>query len=349
MVKPGFLHSTAKRRNRLVIKGLLLFLSVIFLAGCTQTAVTPDALNPQGPGAARIAQLWWLLASLGSLTYLLVVGLLGWALWRKRKSIHPASSEETESPSQRFIIGGGVLFPAVILLIVFGATLSSLVDLNNIRQEEYLLIEVVGHQWWWEINYPHQQFSTANEIHIPVGEPVQFRLNSADVIHSFWVPELHGKLDLIPGRTNTLWLQADEPGQYWGLCAEFCGIQHAKMLLVVVAEPRAAFDEWMTAQRATAVSPATSLTEQGRTVFMETGCAECHTIRGTQALGTLGPDLTHFADRLTLGAGIALNTRGNLSAWVVDPHDMKEANLMPATTLTDDELTALLAYLESLE
>lgn len=331
------------------MKGLLLFLLAILLGGCTQTAVTPDALNPQGPAAKRIADLWWLLVSLGGLTYLLVLVLLGWALWRKRQATDQDSSEATESRSQRFIIGGGVLFPAVILLIVFGSTLSSLVDLNNLQQEDYLLIEVVGHQWWWEVNYPLQQFSTANEIHIPVGEPVQFKLNSADVIHSFWVPELHGKLDLIPGRTNTLWLQADEPGQYWGLCAEFCGIQHAKMLLVVVAEPRAEFDQWLTAQRATAVSPDDPLTQQGQAVFMEKGCDECHTIRGTRALGTLGPDLTHFADRLTLGAGIALNTQGNLSEWVVNPHDMKEGNLMPATTLTDEELTALLAYMQSLE
>lgn len=350
MVKSEFLSPTLIRKNSLGLKGILLLLLVLILAGCTQTAVTPNTLNPQGSGAARIASLWWLMVALGGMTYLLVLGLLGWSLWRKRQSsINHSSHEQTERRSHRFIIGGGVLLPAFVLLFVFGSTLNTLVSLNDVEQDDQILIEVVGHQWWWEINYPHQQFSTANEIHIPVGEPVQFKLNSADVIHSFWVPELHGKLDLIPGHTNTLWLAADEPGQYWGLCAEFCGIQHAKMMLVVVAEPRATFDEWLTAQRAAAVSPDEALTRQGQTVFMESGCAQCHAIRGTRAVGTLGPDLTHFADRLTLGAGTALNTRGNLSEWVVDPHDMKEGNLMPATNLSDEELTAVLAYLESLE
>jgi len=332
----------------MLIKMGLLLTSIIVSVGCTSTAVTPSPLNPKGPAAGRIAGLWWLMMVLGGVTFLLVIGMLGWALWRNRPVEANDQSENFIKDSRRFIIGAGVLFPAVVLLIVFGSTMNTLADLNGLEEDDHLLIEVVGHQWWWQVNYPQQRFSTANEIHIPVGEPVEFKLNSADVIHSFWVPELHGKLDLVPGHTNTLWLEANEPGQYWGLCAEFCGLQHAKMLFVVVAEPRDAFEEWLTDQQAGAAIPEDALSRQGQGIFMARGCADCHTVRGTQAVGNLGPDLTHFADRLTLGAGIAPNTRENLARWIVAPHSMKAGNLMPATSLSEDELSALLAYLESL-
>ncbi|MFO7683241.1 MAG: cytochrome c oxidase subunit II [Chloroflexota bacterium] len=320
------------------------------VAGCTTTAVTPNSLDPQGYAASRIANLWWLLLGLGSMVYLLVMALLAWALWRKRPLSSANDDANTvERRSRPFIIAGGIVFPAIVLVIVFGSTLNVLAGLNGMQENGRLLIEVVGHQWWWEVNYPHQQFSTANEIHIPVGEPVQFKLNSADVIHSFWAPELHGKLDLVPGQTNTLWLQADKPGRYWGLCAEFCGIQHAKMLFVVVAEPREDFDAWLAAQQELAAVPTDALTQQGQNLFMQVGCSDCHRIRGAQAVGDLGPDLTHFADRLTLGAGIAPNDRESLAAWVLNPHTMKGGNIMPATQLTEDELAAIVAYLQSLK
>lgn len=333
------------------LPGLLILLIFIGItAGCTTTAVTPNSLNPQGPAASRIAGLWWLLLGLGSLVFLVVLGLLVWGLWRKRP-LSPSlqSVNQTERRSRLFIMIGGVIFPVIILVIAFGFTLNVLAGLNGMAENGRLLIEVVGHQWWWEVNYPHQQFSTANEIHIPAGEPVQLKLNSVDVIHSFWAPELHGKLDLIPGRTNTLWLEADEPGVYWGVCAEFCGTQHAKMLFVVVAQPREEFDVWLAAQRETAVSPTDSLAQQGQELFMSTSCNDCHRIRGTRAAGNLGPDLTHFADRLTLGAGIAPNNRDTLADWIINPHNLKAGNIMPATNLSDEELAAMLAYLESLQ
>jgi len=333
-----------------------LLIGVGSVAGCSQSAVMPNTLDPQGPGAARIADLWWLMLALGAGVYLIVMGLLVWALWRKRPNegtgsgppAADASNGGTKSRSQRLIIGGGVVFPAVILSIVFGFTLHTLSDLNGVRQDDPLVIEVIGYQWWWEINYPDQDFVTANEIHIPVGEAVRFELKAADVIHSFWVPELHGKLDLVPGQTNTLWLEADEPGEYRGLCAEFCGIQHAKMLFIVVAEPREAFENWLAAQQGPAPQPVGELAQQGLAVFTGAGCNECHTIRGTAANGELGPDLTHFAGRLTLGSGVFPNNRDYLARWVLNPHDLKEGNLMPAASLSDPELEALLAYLESL-
>jgi cytochrome c oxidase subunit 2 len=215
--------------------------------------------------------------------------------------------------------------------------------------EDALTIEVIGHQWWWEVRYPEQQLVTANEIHIPVGQPVTLKLTSADVIHSFWVPELHGKRDLIPGRVNDFWLQADEAGDYWGLCAEFCGTQHAKMLFVLVAEPPEMFEQWVAAQQTAAAEPTDTLTQQGFDIFMEAECGTCHQIRGTPASGDFGPDLTHFASRLTLGAGAARNTRGTLAGWVVDPHGIKPGNLMPSSDVSGKDLQPLLAYLESLE
>jgi cytochrome c oxidase subunit 2 len=329
------------------------FLSLTALSSlttCRPTAVTPSALDPQGPGAARIAELAWLLFGLGAITYLFVMGLLFWALWSKRpyptRSLRPG--QKSEGRSHQLIIGGGLIFPAIILTVVFGFTLNSLSSLNRLGENRRLRIEVIGHQWWWEVKYPNQSFTTANEIHIPAGEPVQIDLTTADVIHSFWVPELHGKLDMIPGRTNTLWLQADGPGQYRGLCAEFCGIQHAKMLFVVVAQPRGEFEAWLAGQQEPAAEPAGETLQQGLALFIGKGCGECHSVRGHAAAGTLGPDLTHFSSRLTLAAGVYPNNRDYLARWVLNPHALKDGNLMPATSLSDEELDLLLAYLESL-
>lgn len=341
-----------KTRLKRIPLGIAFILLVLLLVACIETPSTPSALDPQGPGASRIASLTWLLVGLGGFTYLVVVGLLGLALWRKRH--RPPDDDGVQRDwlrgrGQKLVIGGGVVFPTLILFIIYGVTLNTLSALNNQTQTDPLIIEVIGHQWWWEIHYPQHEFQTANEIHIPVGVPIQFQLTSADVVHSFWVPELHGKLDLLPERRNTLWLEATEAGEYWGLCAEFCGLQHARMLLVIVAEPEVQFNTWLEAQQQPAIEPANPLDEQGQAVFLTKGCDDCHVIRGVAAAGgDLGPDLTHFADRLTLGAGTAPNNRGHLAGWVVDPHGLKPGNLMPATPLTGEELEALLAYMESL-
>jgi cytochrome c oxidase subunit 2 len=189
---------------------------------------------------------------------------------------------------------------------------------------------------------------TANYIHIPAGVPVRVHLGSQDVIHSFWVPELHGKLDMIPGQTNSFWLQADNPGEYKGICAEFCGTQHAKMLFLVVAQPPDEFAAWLEQQQQPAAVPAEPLAQQGLQVFLTGGCVECHAVRGTDATGNLGPDLTHIASRRTLGAGILPNNPGNLGGWIADPQHIKPGNLMPDSPLTGEELQALLAYMATL-
>ena len=212
---------------------------------------------------------------------------------------------------------------------------------------------MTGYQWWWDVRYedslPIRRLRTANEIHIPVGRPVRLLLESGDVNHSFWVPRLQGKLDLIPGQTNTLWLQADEPGVYQGQCAEYCGEQHAHMGLLVVAQPPDEFARWYEGQLAGAAEPTDSLRRRGQEVFTGSGCALCHAVRGTGAMAAVGPDLTHLASRRTLGAGMVPNTRGYLGGWIVNPQAIKPGNRMPAMPLSGPELQALLAYLEGLQ
>jgi cytochrome c oxidase subunit 2 len=190
---------------------------------------------------------------------------------------------------------------------------------------------------------------TANEIHVPAGRPVRLRLSSADVIHSFWVPQLMPKTDLIPGQVNETWLTANRPGIYRGQCAEYCGLQHALMAFLVVADGPAAFDRWVALQRAPAAEPAGTLATRGRQVLERTSCATCHTVRGTSARGTAGPDLTHLASRQQLGAGAVPNTPGHLGGWIANSQTIKPGNLMPPQPLTSEELQALIAYLETLE
>lgn len=324
---------------------LLSLLGISCLVGCT-TEATPSAFQTQSPAAARIASLSWFLFVLGGLVYLVVMGILVFGLFRRRGA---AASGRWQNSGRWLIIGGGIVVPAIILLVIYSFTLSALSALSPVFAADNLTITMTGHQWWWEVEYPNREVVTANELHIPAGEPVAIRLASEDVIHSFWVPELNGKLDLMPGRINTLWLEADEPGEYWGLCAEYCGIQHAKMLFVVVAHAPEEFEAWLEAQRLPAAAPGNELTQMGFEVFMDVGCAQCHTISGTNATGDLGPDLTHFASRQTLGAGIAPNNRGNLGGWIVDPHGLKPGNLMPPSQLSGPQLQALLAYMETLE
>jgi cytochrome c oxidase subunit 2 len=335
-----FIRTTGNRSH-----WLLCLLPLLWLSGCAAEA--PSALAPQSPAAERLAALWWFLFGLGSAIYLVVIALLLYALFRPRHN--SVANLRWQQRGKGLILFGGALVPAVLLLVIYGVTLNALSVLAAAEGENNLTIEMIGHQWWWEIHYPDGQVTTANELHIPVGQPVTIRLSADDVIHSFWVPELNGKLDLIPGKTNLLSLQADKAGEYWGLCAEYCGIQHAKMLFVVVAQPEDEFDRWLEEQQAAAAEPADEQSRAGQAIFFEVGCDECHVIRGTAASGDLGPDLTHFASRRTLGAGIAPNNRGNLAGWIVDSHGLKPGNLMPPSELTGPQLQALLAYMETLK
>ncbi|MBB3220835.1 cytochrome c oxidase subunit II [Pseudoduganella umbonata] len=221
--------------------------------------------------------------------------------------------------------------------------------LARLPLNEAVKIELTGHQFWWEVRYPDEGVTTANELHVPVGRPVVVTLKSRDVIHTLWVPNLAGKRDMIPGRTATISLRADKPGVYRAQCAEFCGLQHALMALPVTAVAPAQYERWAQARGRAAPEPASDSRRLGREVFVRAACAACHTIAGTMANGTLGPDLTHLASRPTLAAGMLPNDRANLQAWIVDPHRFKLGANMPPSPLPARDMHALLDYLESLE
>lgn len=308
-------------------------------------------LQPRGPGAQSIADLWWLMFGLGVVIYTGVVTLAIVAAIRQRQT-HFAPPDKDPAPgrSHALIVVGGVIMPTIVLIILIVATFQVIFPVEAHPDEQPVVIEVTGHVYWWEVRYPDHDVVTANEIYIPVGEPVTFRLFARDVIHSFWVPELHGKMDMIPGRVNTHYIQADEPGVYRGQCAEFCGLQHALMAFYVVAVPREEFDAWALQQRAPALEPETPLAQRGRDVFVAASCAYCHAIRGTDAeTPGVGPDLTHFGSRMSIGAGTLPNTPGHLGGWIANAQASKPGNLMPPVQLSSEDLLALVEYLRGLQ
>lgn len=299
-------------------------------------------LEPAGPGSRRIAGLWWLMFWISLVVFVVVVALLVVALLRRTKT---AAVDKTEVRwGEPFIVVAGVIIPAVVLSSVYVISLSEMNELAARGDDAAIEIDVVAHNWWWEAVYENEAV-TANEIHIPVGEPVRLKLSTDDVIHSFWVPELQVKIDMIPGRTNRMWVEADEPGRYRGQCAEFCGLQHANMIFYVVAEPHADFDEWL----ANEAAPAIEGESFGQQVFLNSSCVGCHAIRGTEARAPVGPDLTHLAARETIAAGVLPNTRSNLALWITDPQGVKPGVTMPPTEFTAGELEALLDYLSGLD
>lgn len=297
------------------------------------------AFDPGGPVAREMASLMWVLVGLGTLVLTIFLALLIRGL--VRSPVQPASEE---SIWRRWLVGAGVVMPAAVIAVVLGLTLMAMRSTQ--LPDGSMTVQVVGHQWWWEVRY--DGFVTANEIHIPVGEPVVFELVSRDVIHSFWVPELGGKIDLLPDTTNTVVLQADRPGEYGGVCAEFCGLQHARMRLRVVAESPEDHEQWAAAQRQQAVPAEDPAAVRGQEVFYAEDCGRCHRIRGTTAKGEVAPDLTHLASRATLAAGTIANTPDNLAAWITDPAEIKEGAAMPAAQLSAEDLEALVTYLGTL-
>lgn len=312
-----------------------------------------SALHPAGPQAARIAHLYWIFFWVCFAVYVIVVAFVIAAYIRGRRN---AVADSEDTPGMRRAVISGAAITIVTLLILMGADAATGRDIGTFAQREpaQLEIDVVGHQWWWEVHYPDalvpsHSFVTANEIHIPLHTPVLLRLATRDVIHSLWIPRLHGKRDLIPGRNNKFWIQADEEGTYRGQCAEFCGMQHAHMSLVVTAEKPEAFARWKSQQQTGAVTPATPEQQRGQQVFLSAPCANCHNITGIDASATLGPDLTHVASRTTLGAGSVINTRDHLARWIANAQVAKPGAQMPPNDLSPDELNDLVAYLESLK
>ena len=308
-----------------------------------------SALDPAGPQAADIARLTWWFFAVCALVYVAVIGATLWALFRRRAPADDAP--ETTARLSRVVVAA----VAATVLILVALTVSSVVagrGMTSATGSEPLVVDVIGHQWWWEFQYrssnPSEHVNSPNEMHIPVGVRVAIRAISRDVIHSFWVPRLHGKRDLIPGIETSTWIQADRPGVYRGQCAEFCGHQHAHMAFVVVAEPMDAFQAWLASQRRGAPPPSNAEQRRGHDLFMGGPCVMCHTIRGTTAGSRIGPDLTHVAGRQTIAAGTLPTTREHLARWVVDSQAIKPGNRMPPNPMSDADLQALLTYLETL-
>ena len=264
----------------------------------------------------------------------------------------PALANEADADRRsraRLVWIGGIIAPVVILVVLLLASATVSRNVAHTSQDGELVIEVVGHMFWWEVRYPQLGVTTANEIPVPVDRPVRLQLATEDVIHSFWIPPLHGKVDMIPGMQNQLSFEADETGRFRGQCAEFCGLAHAQMVAFVEVLAPDEFDAWATSQQEPATPAAGDAAARGRQLFVERGCAACHTVRGTAADGAVGPDLTHLASRETIAAGTAPNTRGHLAELIRTPREVKPGIRMPATRLDDEELAALLDYLEALE
>ena len=316
----------------------------------------PDqsVLESAGPQAARIETLWWFSLAAAAAVYAATVGALAWAAWRARRRERAGGQLPAEDDrGMTRAVAGGVAATVLILVVFFFYDLTAGSAMSGVPSRRPLTIEVTGHQWWWEVTYadssPHGRFSTANEIHVPVGQPVLFKLTSQDVIHSVWVPNLAGKTDLTPGYVQTMWFQADTPGVYRGQCAEFCGHQHAKMGLLVIAESPDEYAAWVRRSQQPAPAPTDSVTRRGQEVFLTRSCVMCHAIEGTSAGSNAGPNLTGLAGRRTIAAGTLPNTRGNLAGWIVDPQRIKPGNHMPPNALEARDLDALLTYLQSLK
>ncbi|HJQ19047.1 MAG TPA: cytochrome c oxidase subunit II [Gemmatimonadaceae bacterium] len=316
-----------------------------------QEAATHSALNPIGPNAERVYRLYQFFLVTSIIVWIAVIVGLFWAAKRHRDPVE-ADTPDRESRAHRWIFGLTAVTVAVLAVsLVYDLALGH--SLTRRDSNVMLSVRVIGHQWWWEVEYedpiPQNRVHTANELHVPVGIPVALKLESQDVIHSFWAPSISGKKDLIPGHHNELYFRADTAGLYRVQCAEFCGLQHAKMAMYVTAEPKDKFAAWLAAQRQPAPVPVDTLANRGRLVFETANCSTCHTITGTTARGTVGPDLTHIATRTSLAAGTLSNTRGNLAGWIVDPQRIKPGVIMPSNGLEPADLQALLAYLGSLK
>jgi cytochrome c oxidase subunit 2 len=318
-----------------------------------------SSLDSAGPQAGRIEALWWLFFWVSVVVWVLVMAFLLVPVLRRRGKGAVAADEPVTKPEpaperrRQLVVGGAVGVTTLVLFVLLFGDMVTGRAIHSLDDPNPLTIKINARQWWWEVQYndalPSNIVTTANEIHIPVGRPVKFELQSNDVIHSFWVPNLHGKKDVVPGHPISTWLKADREGEFYGQCAEFCGVQHANMRMLVVAEPQEKFDAWLAAQRLPAPAPVYEQQVKGQQVFMASACVMCHTIGGTTAGGRVGPNLTHVAGRKILAAGALPNTPGHLAGWVIDPQRIKPGTRMPQNQLTPEELRALLEYLQTLK
>ena len=320
------------------------------LAGC---GGSQDALNPHSHAATDIANLFWVMMAVAFGGLALVTGLLVWA-WVRRRRRGFGSDPDDPHPGEKqawfVVVGMGVVFPLAVVVALFIVSDWAIVNVTQApaASSTAMTVEAVGHQWYWEFRYPGTKAVTAGEMHIPVDTRINLVATTADVIHSFWVPELNRKIDTIPGQQNRILLYANKAGVYRGQCGEYCGLQHAHMSMLVFAQPKAQFQAWLRRQAAPAAAPKMPLERRGEDVFLNGACSSCHTIRGTSAGGYVGPDLTHLASRTTLGGVTIPNRRDYLARWITDSQHFKPGNQMPDLSLSHAQLRALVAYLGSL-
>ena len=312
-----------------------------------------DIFKPLASPAEAEKSVAFLVFAITAVIFVIVAGLIVYTTLKFRRK--PGENELQEPPqvygSNQIEVAWTVL-PILIVFILIGVSARVIAGVENASPPKNVTkITIIGHQWWWEVKYPDYGIVTANEIHVPTlpdgGAATYLQLESADVIHSFWLPQLSGKTDLIPNRNNYMWINPKEPGVYFGNCAEYCGTQHANMLLRVIAQKPEDFTAWTQQQQQNAASAAAMTPD--RQEFESLSCVNCHTIKGTVAMGKFGPDLTHVMARQTLGAGVIDNTPANMHTWVNDPQDPKPGCFMPSLKLTDAELTQVVNYLETLK
>ena len=340
-----------------LVIALLLLTHGVAAAEPALGAGSQDALRAVGPQAQHILDLWRLTLGICTAVFAAVLLAFIYALWRApraREDTQPdISALQTPEPRLRNRVIGALAISTVLLLVLIGASVYTDRALARMALRDALHIEVTANQWWWNVRYddedPSRMFTVANEIHIPVGRAVVLTLKSSDVIHSFWVPNLAGKKDLIPGRSAMLQLRADSEGTYRGQCAEFCGAQHTWMAFVVIAEPEDRYQAWAAKQREPASEPAGGELARGKELFLSSTCVMCHAIQGTDASARRAPDLTHVGGRATLAAGVLPNTPDNIAAWIANPQAHKPGVNMPAHSFAQLDLRALAAYLHSLK
>lgn len=320
------------------------------LSACTGPQ---DFMRTAGPAAGDLAVLGWLTLVVFSIVAALIWLLLLFIAQRRQGSFDAHAPVEV-SDGQRWIVIGGFAIPTAILATLFVLMLGSMrafpMAAGTQHEPE---IRIVGRQWWFGAQYlrdgSYPEFEVPTELHMPVGRPVDIELVTRDVIHSFWAPKLHGKVDLVPGMVNRMRIQIDEAGTYEGECAEYCGAQHAHMRLRVIAQSEASYAQWLAAQRASARAPRSTQAMHGQRLFVRGGCPLCHTVRGTGAAGSVGPDLTHVASRQRIAGGMLVNNTANLAAWIRDAPSLKPGTRMPAMDLSGEQLRAVVAYLQTLE
>ncbi|HTO00276.1 MAG TPA: cytochrome c oxidase subunit II [Microthrixaceae bacterium] len=328
----------------------------VIAGGCSGSS--PSIVDDHGVEAQKVAGVWWFMFILAIAVYVVVASLIIIGVLRGPRGAEestPSDSANDLTPvtardpgDARWIWVGGIIVPVIILTTLAVVTIRTVQTVRRPSNHEVTII-VNGERWWWDVRYPEGSVRTANEIHIPVGRTVNIELHSNNVVHSFWVPQIAGKLDVMPGQTNRLRLKATEVGRYRGQCAEYCGIGHARMAFMIVAETDADFQRWLIRRERTASGPTSEITAEGQRVFMSETCSGCHTIRGTSATAQIGPDLSDFGSRDWIGSVTVLNTPENLTEWIRDSHLIKPGSLMPPITLDDSEVAALVAYLGALK